>query len=116
MQSLDKIDWEILDSTADDCENLEQIYRQVCYEVIATPEEPGKGFYDYRLAKPAMLLSEIAERIRALVQKGLFAIVMDENGNPWNDPEDLSYVWKGWFSMTPKGRKLWEASEHLVEQ
>ncbi len=116
MQCLDKIDWEILDSTADDCENLEQIYRQVCYELIATQDSAGKAIYDYRVTKPATLLSEIADRIRVLVEKDLLTIVMDEDGNPWQCREDLRYVWGGWFSMTPKGRKLWEASENLVER
>ena len=32
MDNLKKIEWEVLDATADDIENLEQIYRCVVFE------------------------------------------------------------------------------------
>ena len=34
MASLNPVDWEILNATADDCENLEQIYLSLCFEFL----------------------------------------------------------------------------------
>ena len=60
-------------------------------------------------------LAEIAERLRQLVDTGLVAIAGDENGNPWNDRNDLSYVWRGWFGMTPQGKEIWQSLQHPLE-
>jgi hypothetical protein len=116
MQTLDRIAWEVLNATADDCENLEQIYRLVSYELIETPDSLTKSIYDYRSIPGAPFLSEVADRVRALVDRGLLRPVMDEEGRPWQAREDLSYVWRAWFEMTPEGRNAWETSEYLVEQ
>jgi hypothetical protein len=116
MTALDKTKWEILNATADDCENLEQIYRQVCYELC--PDGPGERVTDYvyRPLQQAPFLSEIANGIRILVEQGFLTIAMDEEGRPWQGGNDLSYVWRAWFRMTATGRSAWESSEYLVEQ
>ena len=116
MQVLDELSWEVLNATADDCENLEQIYRQVCYEVLQEDDANRGSSYLYRPVKKVRLLSEIADRIRLLVEQRLLTIVMDEEGRPWHDLNDLSYVWRAWLRMTPQGRSVWESSDHAVEQ
>src|SRR5262245_63472701 len=115
MTTLDKTAWEILNATADDLENLEQIYLQVCYQLMATPGTRDEAVYDYRPIRGAPLLSEIADRIRGLVDQGLLAVAMDEDP-PGPDRDGLSYIWRAWFRMTPQGRSIWESSEHFVEQ
>jgi hypothetical protein len=119
MHILDKTAWEILNATADDSENLEQIYLQIGFEF--SPGDQGnqnKGNYCYRPAKGAPLLSEVADRIRRLVEMGFLAPEMDENGSPLPEVGDLSYVWRAWFRMTAAGRIVWESSPHanLLEQ
>ena len=116
MQTLDRISWEILNATADDCENLEQIYLQVAYELIETADSQARAVYDYRPVPGAPLLSEIADRVRNLVEHGLLNPRIDEEGRPWQGRDDLSYVWRACLDMTPKGGNAWEASEYLVEQ
>ncbi len=105
------IDWEILDATADDCENLEQIYLSVCFEFL--PDESA-GRHAYRRVRNGLLLQEIADHVRGLVERGLLAAVMDEEGRPPPGRDDLSYVWKAWFAMTPEGRKLWAAADPVT--
>jgi hypothetical protein len=116
MQDLDKIDFDILNVTADDCENLEQIYLGVCYDVLPGDGANGADTHSYRPVTGAPLLTEVADRVRQLVERGLLKIVMNEEGRPWQARNDLSYVWRAWFSMTPQGHSAWEASEHMVEQ
>jgi hypothetical protein len=112
MQPLDRTAWEVLNATADDCENLEQIYRMVCLEF--SPEAFERQGFCYRLARGAPLLEEVADRICSLTKAGLLFAVMDENGDPVHDFEDASYVWRAWFAMTPAGRAAWELSEHAA--
>jgi hypothetical protein len=116
MNPVDKIAWEVLNATADDCENLEQIYRQVCYQVLPNSPSTLETDYLYRTVKDAPFLSEIAERIRTLVEQGFLAVVMDEEGRPWQGSNDYSYVWRCWFQMTPEGTTIWKSMEDLVEQ
>jgi len=113
---VDKTTWEMLNATADDCENLEQIYRQVCYSLLPDNSEDHNATFLYKPAKDAPFLSEIADRIRLLVEQGFLTIVMDEEGHRWRGRDDLSYVWRCWFSMTPQGNTLWESSKELLEQ
>jgi hypothetical protein len=110
MHALDRTAWEVLNATADDCENLEQIYHLVCFEYDAEGDLPGQGVY--RPVRGAPFLSDIADRVRALVEAGLLRPVMDENGEPLSGTADLGYVWRAWFVMTPRGRSVWESSEH----
>src|SRR5262245_2066858 len=107
MDSLDRTDWDILDATADDWENLEQIYLAVCFELSGKESSSCC----YRRARRDIVLEEVADRIRGLVDRGLLAAVNGEDGRPVTDPKDLSYVWKAWFGMTPQGRSIWESSE-----
>ena len=119
MDKLDRTEWLILNATADDCECLEQIYLQVCYELRPENRAEGPGsLYSYRPIPEAPLLSEIADRIRNLVERGLLTAVREEEGGLPQDVKDLAYVWRAWFEMTPRGRSSWETSEHasLVEQ
>jgi len=118
MHLLDKTAWEILNATADDCENLEQIYLQICFEVSANAENTPRESGDYRPLKGAPLLSEIADGIQKLVGMGLLAVEMDENGVSVQNLDNLSYIWRAWFRMTPQGRGVWASSEYtnLVEQ
>jgi hypothetical protein len=114
MLDLEKTDWEILNATADDAENLEQIYQMVCFEpYVNGSENPTEC---QRRLKGAPLLGDVANRVKALVENGLLAIVMDENGRPLQDLGDLSYVWRGWFAMTLRGRQAWEDSPFFLEQ
>src|SRR5438128_2127556 len=39
MKALDKMDWEILNATADDCENLEEIFLNLAFEPGAKASE-----------------------------------------------------------------------------
>ena len=110
MQPLDRTAWEVLNATADDCENLEQIYRMVCLEF--SPEDYERQGFCYRPARGAPLLEEVADCIRSLTQAGLLTAVMDQNGLPARDLADASYVWRAWFAMTPAGRAAWKSSEH----
>lgn len=115
MCGLDDWDLEILNSTADDFENLEQIYLNFCFEPIQTLDGVEPTICG-RLIPGAPLLSEVANRIRCLVEKGLLEVVMDEEGRSLDRLDDLSYVWRGWFRMTPEGRKVWESKGYLTEQ
>lgn len=99
MHSLDKIEWEILNATADDWENLEQIYRLI---------------HAARPAKITPLLEEIADGIQALVRRGLLAARRGDDGKPVENLADLTYIWRAWFQMTPEGHATWAASEHAV--
>jgi hypothetical protein len=116
MHALDKTAWEILNATADDCENLEGIYRQVCYELINTFGSMDTCAYVYRPLEGAPSLSELADRLCQLVEQGLLAVAIDEKGRPRQSSDDRSYVWREWFSMTPQGRSVWESSDNSVEE
>jgi hypothetical protein len=116
MSPLHPVDWEILNATADDCENLEQIYLSLCFDL----EQPLEGslHHTYRRVRSEVLLREVADRVRALVEQGLLAPVMDEEGRPPPSAGDLRFVWSDWFTMTPEGRRLWAAADpaDLVER
>jgi hypothetical protein len=119
MSPLQRIDWEILDSTADDWENLEQIFFSVCFEVVRLEAEPQcEPAHALRRVQEAVLLSEIADRIATLTEGGLLAARHEESGVPVSDLTDRSFVWRAWFRMTPSGKAAWDSSEHatLAEQ
>jgi len=104
--TLARNDWEILNATADDWENLEQIYHLVCFEFSSENYENG-GYY-LRSIRGAPLLDEIADRIEKLVQAGLLEVQRD------GSTADKSYVWRAWFRMTSEGKRLWETSEYTA--
>ena len=107
MASIDKVDWEILNATADDWENLEQIYRAVCFEVC--PEKSGKAGNENYLLRPvrgAPTLEELADRIQKLVADNLLIPRFAENESP---PGHHHEVWRAWFLMSSHGRKAWSS-------
>ena len=63
MTALNPVDWEILNITADDCENLEQIYLGVCFEMVAAA--PDHLTHNYRRVRPAVRQHRV-HRLRAL--------------------------------------------------
>ena len=113
MQILDKTAWEILNATADDWENLEQIFLSVCFEVMTIEtEQPGHAEHCLRRVRETVLLAEIADRVRNLVVRGLLTAIDENEGRPIANPADLTFVWKAWFRMTPEGKRLWEAADY----
>jgi len=118
MHALDRTAWEILNATADDWENLEQIFLLVCFDYSqAGSAEAVRSSGSYRRVQEAVLLEEIADRVHCLVVKGLLMARQGEDSRAVTDQDGLSYVWKGWFRMTAAGKELWQASEYanLVE-
>jgi hypothetical protein len=119
MYALDKIAWEVLNATADDWENLEQIYHMVCFDFSAENyADREHGAYYLRPARRAASLKEIADRVAGLMEQGLFEARDGDSGDPVTDLQDRSYVWRAWFRMTPAGRQAWDSSEYatLAEQ
>jgi hypothetical protein len=43
MRTMSRIEWEVLDATADDVENLEQIYKWVAMEFVADERAGGES-------------------------------------------------------------------------
>ncbi len=114
MVAVDKTSWEILNATADDWENLEEIYQLVCFDLSSEEyDRRASGAYYLRPAKEAPPLQEIADRIVRLVSEGLLEVKREDEPACAN-PADLSYVWRGWFAMTPQGRSAWAASDPMV--
>jgi hypothetical protein len=102
MPAVSKIEWEILNATADDWENLEAIYRML-QTALPAPDAPCLG--------------EVADGIRGLVERGLLAARLADAPGPVPEDHDLSYVWHAWFQMTPAGRAAWsQAAESYLPQ
>jgi hypothetical protein len=115
MTQLTHTEWLVLNATADDAENLEQIYRSVAFECSRDPDHPADpDSCCWREARPPILLGEIADAIRSLVARGLLIRRWDPAELPLLD--DLSYVWKAWFEMSEAGRSLWRATEEPSRQ
>ena len=91
MDTLNATAWEVLNATADDWENLEHLYGML-----------HKG-------APGLSLSEVADSIHELVQKGLL-VTRSESGGVPGAPSDLSYVWRSWFALSPQGKDLRQAA------
>jgi hypothetical protein len=98
MQVLSKTDWEILNATADDWENLEQIYT-----LIDSQSQQTNG-----IVGGSGKLQEIAEGIKNLIATGLFEARWEDGTSVAPDSADLSYIWRAWFRMTPEGKKVWQ--------
>src|SRR5260370_3223525 len=88
MYVLDKTAWEVLNATADDCEDLEQIYRQVRLEFSS--QDRARGGYYYRPVKEGPLPYEAAERIPSLVENRLLAPAMAQKSPPASHLTDQS--------------------------
>jgi hypothetical protein len=91
MNRLNATEWEVLNATADDWENLEQICS------LLRAGGPGKP----------LPLEAVADGIRNLVESGLLAARLPDADGLLTDFRDLSYVWRAWFQMTPAGREAW---------
>ncbi|GEM_PF-5937491 len=116
MPQLNKIDWEILNATADDAENLEQIYQSVCFEFSAENYEQRKPeAYYWRAVEGAPLLEEIADRICELVESGLLEAQLENGTIVLAATSDKSYVWRGWFRMSSQGREAWAVGAPAIE-
>lgn len=96
MTNISPLEWEVLNATADDWENLEQIH-----ELVRQAPSLGNG--------KQVTLSQTADAVRALVTQGSLSC-KDENGASITDHHDASYVWRGWFTMTDEGRRHWQES------
>jgi hypothetical protein len=108
MDTLDRLAWEVLDATADDWENLQQIFFAVCCEVPdAIPQEQYGLVY---APKHVPRLREVADQVVRLVEAGLLEAREEDRDAPVSDLSDRSYVWRAWFAMTPKGRAVWGAT------
>jgi hypothetical protein len=108
VMGLSKPQWLVLNATADDFEDLEHIYRSINLEFC--PEQSGPSdSYHWTDAKDRVPLGEIIECIRGLVDQNLIIVRLTELSAPINK-NDLSYLWRGWFQMTPAARQLLESS------
>src|SRR5262249_36205800 len=96
MNPVSRTEWEVLNATADDWENLEQIYQTVRRET-----RPAGGE-----------LRAVTDSIRRLVEGGLLAARLEDGREVTPVSGDLSYVWRAWFNMTTAGREVWEKAEH----
>lgn len=105
---LTKTQWLVLNATSDDFEDFENIYISINME-FCTQESSSSYSFCWRDANDRVSLAEIAECIRSLVAQGLLTVRMTDGGGP-SDMHDLSYIWNGWFQMTPEGRALVESS------
>ena len=74
MESLNPAEWEVLNATADDPENLEQIFRML------------------RDSSPSITLCEVADAVHTLVEKGLLAARGEAGGQPLPLTSDLGSV------------------------
>jgi hypothetical protein len=92
MESLTAIEWDVLNATADDPENLEQIYQSI-----------------RRHAASPVLLADVADAIRTLLDGGLL-VARDEQGRQVDDVSDSMPLWREWFSMSDRGREVWATS------
>jgi hypothetical protein len=112
MISLTKTQWLILNSTTDDWENLEQIYRSICLEFSSeryNPSDPN-SFY-WRESAERILLAEIIDNLALLVDEGFLSVKVPDSDAPSNLNNDVSYLWRGWFKITPKGRARLTSAE-----
>lgn len=94
MPAITAMQWEVLNATADDWENLETIHSQL-------RGSTGNG--------RAVSLSDVADAIYELTTKGLLT-ARHEGGEILLDYRDARYVWRCWFGMTEAGRKAWHES------
>ena len=115
MRQVTSTEWLVLNATADDAENLEQIYRSLAFEYFADPNRPADpNLCHWRESRPPIRLREIAEAIQSLVARGLLVPRWDPLEESKTD--DLSYVWKAWFEMSEEGRSLWAATPEPSRQ
>jgi hypothetical protein len=109
MNSLTKTQWLVLNATADDFENLEQIYRSMALEFSAERYSTSdtKAFY-WRESADCVPLSEIVEAVRFLVDHHMLSIRLSEGEFVSPASDDFSYLWRAWFGITVAGRNALE--------
>ena len=114
---LTKIEWEVLNAVADDMENLEQIYRIVFLEYFDESRGgiSGSAAGCWRAREPLITLSDAADALLMLTNRGCLVPVMDENGNPWTKGDDATMVWRAWFRMTDTGMRATQTRMHSTE-
>lgn len=111
MNRFTKTQWLVLNTTADDFEDLEQIYRSISLEFSAERYDPSdpESFY-WREGADAVPFSEIVEALRFLVDQKMLSARLS-NGDPVVHPDsDLSYLWRAWFGITDAGRTALSSS------
>lgn len=107
MAAITTTQWRVLNATADDFENLEQIYRSLCLEFSSENYEASdRRMFYWRESADAVPLVEIVDAIRSLVDKGLLSVRLPQGDSFTIRSNDLSYLWRGWFTMTDAGRAL----------
>jgi len=110
MSSLTQIEWLILNETKDDSENLEQLYRALAFEFSPIHYQSNvPDAYYWRESDPPILLADIADAVRSLVEKGLLSVRHAPSDAPATN--DVSYVWRSWFQASPEGRAWCSAHE-----
>jgi hypothetical protein len=87
LDSLTMAEWVVLKSAAGDEATLEDVYQKLHRTSQAIP------------------LSEVANTIHALVEKGLLGVRLGQRETPATDLSDLSWIWKASFAVTSKGRE-----------
>ena len=106
---LTSIQLAILNAMADDLENLEQIYKSVCLEFSSEQFDPSNpGSFYWRAATNGWLLSEVADNLVTLFDYGFIECRLHGKPGFLHVPQDLSFVWRGWFQMTVKGRDAFD--------
>ena len=105
MSRLSKTQWLILNATADDFEDLEQIYRSICLEFSAERYDRSdpKAFY-WREGADAVPLSEIVDALRFLIDHDMLSARLPEGDIVAPLSNELSYLWRAWFGITAAGR------------
>jgi hypothetical protein len=97
METLTPIEWEVLNATSDDAENLEQIHRLLRHAPRPVP------------------LEDAADAVLSLVEKGLLAPVAEGEQQSVSQSIDPRLVWRGWFGMTSRGREVLAATPEVPE-
>jgi hypothetical protein len=97
MATLTPIEQAVLNFTADESENLEQIYRS------------------FSLTSQTIRLEDAADAVLSLVQKGLLAPVAEGEQQPVSESIDPRLVWKSCFGVTSRGRETLAAAPEVPE-
>lgn len=105
MGSLNKVQRLILGAASDDFEDLEQIYRSICLEFSPERYDPNdpNAFY-WRESADRVRLEEVLDNLKTLVDRGLLRVKLPDRDAPPDTSSDLTYLWHGWFGLTPDGR------------
>jgi hypothetical protein len=101
----------VLNATADDVENLEQIYRILALEFSAENYDPDNpDAYYWREKLPPVPLVGIADAVQSLVQRGMLRAHRNP-AEPALAAGDKSGVWRSWFELTAAGRQMLQDSQ-----